>query len=209
MNSASALATGINRAREWGASPSTSLGSSWRSSSPCSLHDAVSTGLGAGGPIQITVRRASGAKGAGGDISAASRWIETVGPAESSQRRTDRARRARIYGDATDDAGLEAYPLVAGTDRHAGFCGQHHRYIDGAFVPQPSVISINSAAASLAVTMMLSAVTGVPVGTRNQRIRFEAGIVSRVAVDSRTSCPVCSPLGALGRADSFDPPGRR
>ena len=83
------------------------------------------------------------------------------------------------------------------------------RYIDGAFVPQPSVISINSAAASLAVTMMLSAVTGVPVGTRNQRIRFEAGIVSRVAVDSRTSCPVCSPLGALGRADSFDPPGRR
>jgi molybdopterin/thiamine biosynthesis adenylyltransferase len=83
------------------------------------------------------------------------------------------------------------------------------RYIDGAFVPQPSVISINSTAASLAVTMMLAAVTGVPVGTRNQRIRFEAGIVSRVTVDSRASCPVCSPLGALGRADSFDPPGRR
>jgi molybdopterin/thiamine biosynthesis adenylyltransferase len=83
------------------------------------------------------------------------------------------------------------------------------RYIDGAFVPQPSVISINSTAASLAVTMMLSAVTGVPVGTRNQRIRFEAGIVGRVVVDSRASCPVCSPLGALGRADSFDPPGRR
>jgi|ERR1051326_2652646 molybdopterin/thiamine biosynthesis adenylyltransferase len=83
------------------------------------------------------------------------------------------------------------------------------RYVDGAVIPQPSVISINSTAASLAVTMMLSAVAGIPVGTRNQRIRFEGGIVSRVAIDSRTSCPVCSASGALGRADSFDPPGRR
>jgi hypothetical protein len=83
------------------------------------------------------------------------------------------------------------------------------RYIDGAHVAQPAVVSINSATASLAVTMMLSAVTGVPLATRNQRIRFESGVVGGVAVHAREFCPVCSTSGALARADSFASPGRR
>jgi molybdopterin/thiamine biosynthesis adenylyltransferase len=82
-------------------------------------------------------------------------------------------------------------------------------YIDGAEVPQPAVISINSAAASMAVTMMLAAVTGIPVASRHQRIRFETGVVTRVSVAARSACPVCSTGGALGRADHFQSPGRR
>jgi len=83
------------------------------------------------------------------------------------------------------------------------------RYVDGDPVPQPAVISINSTTASLAVTMMLSAVTGIPIAARNQRLRFESGVVTRISVDARRSCPVCSPVGALGRADSFASPGRQ
>lgn len=81
------------------------------------------------------------------------------------------------------------------------------RYIDGARVPQPAVISINTVTAGFAVSMMLSMVTSIP-GPRNQRIRFESGTVSCVEVERRASCPVCSTMGALGRADSFIPPGR-
>jgi molybdopterin-synthase adenylyltransferase len=81
-------------------------------------------------------------------------------------------------------------------------------YIVGAPVRQPAVISINSTVASLAVTMMLSAVTGVPVVTRHQRLRLEAGIVSPVEGMKNATCPVCSAPGALVRGDSWPRPGR-
>src|ERR1041385_1695289 len=165
MNSASTLATGISRARECGASPSTSSGSSWRNSSPCSSHDAVSTGFGPGGPIQITVRRAPGAKRPVVDISTTSWRIETISTPERPRSRADRARRARIDGDPTDDSALEANALVAGTDGYAGYCGQHHGYCqrsgravygdhrrlrnDGAInvtIPRPSILGQEIAA---------------------------------------------------------------
>ena len=82
------------------------------------------------------------------------------------------------------------------------------QYIVGAPTAQPAVISINSAASSLAVTMFLAAVTGVPVGTRNQRLRLESGMVSRVDIAPRPDCPVCSPSGTSARGDSWPMPGR-
>jgi molybdopterin/thiamine biosynthesis adenylyltransferase len=82
------------------------------------------------------------------------------------------------------------------------------RYIIGAPTPQPAVVSINGAASSLAVTMFLSAITGVPYGARNQRLRLESGIVSRIEATPRADCPVCSPRGALARGDSWPMPGR-
>lgn len=85
---------------------------------------------------------------------------------------------------------------------------ERDQYIQGAVVPQPAVISINSATASLAVTMMLSAFTGMPGAARNQRIRFESGTVSRIAVDPQPACPVCSSTGAVRRGDSLAMPGR-
>jgi molybdopterin/thiamine biosynthesis adenylyltransferase len=81
-------------------------------------------------------------------------------------------------------------------------------YISGAVVPQPAVISINSAAASLAVTMFLSAVTGVPVASRAQRLRLESGVVSNVSTTPDPACPWCASSGALGRGDTWPMPGR-
>jgi molybdopterin/thiamine biosynthesis adenylyltransferase len=82
------------------------------------------------------------------------------------------------------------------------------QYIVGAPTAQPAVISINSAASSLVVTMLLAAVTGVPVATRNQRLRLESGIVSRVEIQPRPDCPVCSKSGTSARGDSWPMPGR-
>ena len=83
-------------------------------------------------------------------------------------------------------------------------------YIPGQIEPQPSVISINSAASALAVTMLLSAITGggVPVGARHQRLRLETGIVTRVETAPAPGCPWCSPVGAFARGDSWPMPGR-
>jgi len=83
------------------------------------------------------------------------------------------------------------------------------QYIVGNEVIQPAVISINGATASLAVTMMLATVTGIPVAARNQRLRLEAGLVSRLSVAANPDCPICSAAGALGRGDAFTFPGRR
>lgn len=82
------------------------------------------------------------------------------------------------------------------------------RYIVGLPTPAPAVISINGAVSSLAVTMLLSAVTGVPYATRNQRLRLEVGVVSRVDTAPRQECPNCSAVGALARGDSWPMPGR-
>jgi molybdopterin-synthase adenylyltransferase len=82
------------------------------------------------------------------------------------------------------------------------------QYIVGVPTPQPAVISINSTASSLAVTMFLSAVTGIPMAARNVRLRLETGIVSRVESRATAGCPVCSGTGASGRGDSWTSPGR-
>lgn len=79
-------------------------------------------------------------------------------------------------------------------------------YIVGAPTPQPAVISINGTASSLAVTMMLSATTGIPVAARHQRLRLETGVVTRVDAESQPGCPVCS--AALACGDTWPMPGR-
>jgi hypothetical protein len=81
-------------------------------------------------------------------------------------------------------------------------------YIMGAPTPQPAVISINGSAASLAVTMLLSAVAGVPVAARNQQLRLELGVVRRVEAAAQAGCPVCSPAGAQLAGDRWPRPGR-
>lgn len=83
-------------------------------------------------------------------------------------------------------------------------------YIQGASgaAPQPAVISINSATASLAVTMFLAVVTGMPIDARHQRLRLETGQVVRVEVPCQPGCPVCGRMGAQGRGDAWPAPGR-
>jgi len=81
-------------------------------------------------------------------------------------------------------------------------------YILGTAIPQPSVISINSLAASNAVTMFLGAVVGMPVPSRHQRLRLQVGTTADVHVDQNPACYVCGPLGAVGRGDTWSVPGR-
>ncbi|MES2523232.1 MAG: ThiF family adenylyltransferase [Gemmatimonadota bacterium] len=81
-------------------------------------------------------------------------------------------------------------------------------YIVGAAVPQPAVISLNSATASLAVSMFLAAVTGIPLASRHLRLRFDAGKTSSVSTTPAPTCPWCSAHGYLLRGDQWMPPGR-
>jgi molybdopterin/thiamine biosynthesis adenylyltransferase len=75
-------------------------------------------------------------------------------------------------------------------------------------VAQPAVISINSTASSLAVTMLLSAVSGVPFAARYVRLRLETGRVVPVTVEAGPECPVCGPDGYFRRGDTWPRPGR-
>jgi molybdopterin/thiamine biosynthesis adenylyltransferase len=81
-------------------------------------------------------------------------------------------------------------------------------YIVGAAEPQPAVISLNSTVASLGVTMMISAVAGLPVGARHQLILFNKGIVRAAAADPSPECVICSIRGVLARGDTWPMAGR-
>ena len=81
-------------------------------------------------------------------------------------------------------------------------------YIVGAVEPQPAVISLNGTVASLGVTMMLSAIVGLPVPVRHQLVLFNRGIVRAAASDPLPQCVGCSLSGALARGDSWPMPGR-
>lgn len=81
-------------------------------------------------------------------------------------------------------------------------------YIPGAAEVQPSVISLNGTVASLGVTMMLSAMVGLPVAARHQIVRFDRGVVRSVTQEPQPDCIVCSTRGALGRGDSWPLPTR-
>ncbi len=81
-------------------------------------------------------------------------------------------------------------------------------YIVGAVEPQPAVISLNSTVASLGVTMMLSAVVGLPGPVRHQLVLFNRGVVRAVASDPLPKCVVCSINGMLARGDTWPMAGR-
>jgi molybdopterin/thiamine biosynthesis adenylyltransferase len=82
------------------------------------------------------------------------------------------------------------------------------RYIVGAPVPQPAVISLNSQVSSAAVTMFLSAVTGMPAKARLLTFDAMRGIVRPVSAEPRPQCIVCSHGGALGQGARWSLPTR-
>lgn len=82
-------------------------------------------------------------------------------------------------------------------------------YIDGLHEPQPAVISLNSTVASLAVTMMLGAVTPVPAGPRHQHYDGIRGQVRVKEEKVREGCITCSSQGSLARGSSWELPVRR
>jgi molybdopterin/thiamine biosynthesis adenylyltransferase len=75
-------------------------------------------------------------------------------------------------------------------------------YIVGSAVPAPAVMSINATVASLAVTMLLSTVTGLPGDARHLLYDAIAGRLRVIAPQCQPDCFMCSPVGALARGDS-------
>lgn len=82
-------------------------------------------------------------------------------------------------------------------------------YISGIREPQPSVISLNSTVASLAVTMFLAATAGIPSKARFQLYNAISGNLRGVVNLPNPVCVVCSSNGALGRGDEWPLPARR
>lgn len=80
-------------------------------------------------------------------------------------------------------------------------------YVTGAAVTQPAVISLNSTISSAAVTMFLSAVTGIPSRPRMLSYDGKLGTMRAVAMEPRTNCVTCSQ--ALGRGKSWKLPTRQ
>ena len=68
--------------------------------------------------------------------------------------------------------------------------------------PQPAVISLNATMCSLATTMFLSAVAGIPVEARYQRYDGLKGVVKRAVGSADSSCLLCSTHGVFGLGDS-------
>lgn len=93
------------------------------------------------------------------------------------------------------------------------FMSESERSADPYFIgegePQPAVVSLNSTVSSLAVTMFLGAVTGIPAAARYQNYDGIAGSVRPVHVPIDPNCVVCSPRGALGRGGEWALPSRR
>lgn len=76
-------------------------------------------------------------------------------------------------------------------------------YIVGAHEPAPAVISLNSTMSSQAVTMFLSAVTGIPGNARMLTYNAITGATRPAMINPHPSCYICSPKGGLARADEW------
>jgi molybdopterin/thiamine biosynthesis adenylyltransferase len=98
------------------------------------------------------------------------------------------------------DPGAIRREMMSPEQRHAD------PYFSGTAEPQPAVISLNSTVASLAVTMFLGAVTGIPMSARAQLYDGIRGTTKPFAVTRDPTCIVCSPAGALARGDSWSLP---
>ncbi len=94
------------------------------------------------------------------------------------------------------------------TDLMTDYERQADPYFIGATVPQPAVMSLNATIASLAVTMFLGAVVGIPVDARFQLYDAIRGTVRPVLHNPVAACVVCSQRGALGRGDEWPLPTR-
>lgn len=81
-------------------------------------------------------------------------------------------------------------------------------YFVGATSPQPAVISLNGTVASAAVTMFLSATTGIPSDARWVHYDAMRGSMRALMFAPQTDCIVCSEQGALGRGSSWPLPTR-
>jgi molybdopterin-synthase adenylyltransferase len=88
-------------------------------------------------------------------------------------------------------------------DMMTSFERQADQYIIGAHEPAPAVMSLNSTVASLAITMFLSFVTGVPAPARHLIYNALTSTLRAVRCQRQKNCYICSKSGSLGRGDSW------
>lgn len=82
-------------------------------------------------------------------------------------------------------------------------------YFNGEGEATPSVISLNSTASSLAISMFMGSALGVPMEARLQIYDGIKGSVRSAQIQPVGGCVVCSVSGMLARGDSAPLPGRR
>jgi molybdopterin/thiamine biosynthesis adenylyltransferase len=100
------------------------------------------------------------------------------------------------------DAGEVRRDLMTAFERKAD------PYFVGAREPAPAVMSLNGTVASLAVTMMLSVIVGIPSGGRHLFYNARTSSLRSARVPPDSNCFCCSRSGALGRGDSWPLNGR-
>lgn len=76
-------------------------------------------------------------------------------------------------------------------------------YIQGAREPAPAVMSLNGTVASIAVTMLLSVVTGIPVKPRHILYNAINSVLRHVGVTPIANCYICSRSGSFARGDAW------
>ena len=83
-------------------------------------------------------------------------------------------------------------------------------FSDGVGIHQPAVISLTSTIASIAVTMFLSIVTGIPANARGQYYDGNLGKVRPITMNPHPTCVTCSSeCGVFGRGLEVSLPTRR
>src|SRR5258708_1100443 len=93
-------------------------------------------------------------------------------------------------------------------DMMTAFERQADPYIQGVREPAPAVMSLNSTVASLAITMMLSVVTGMPVKARHALYNAIASTLRTARAHPKADSYICSRVGSLARGDSWPVFGR-
>lgn len=114
---------------------------------------------------------------------------------------------SRVQMVAPGLACLACHPLLSPDAVRRDLMSQRAReadpYIVGFQEPQPAVVSINGACTSAAVTMFLTALTGLPGRARHLVGRPLDGTVRAAIAEPREGCVVCGPANAFRRADSW------
>jgi molybdopterin/thiamine biosynthesis adenylyltransferase len=93
-------------------------------------------------------------------------------------------------------------------DMMTAFERQTDPYIQGSREPAPAVISLNGTVSSLAVTMFLAVVTGIPMQARHVLYNAITSVMRAVRATPKDDCYVCSRRGAFARGDSWPIFGR-
>lgn len=94
-------------------------------------------------------------------------------------------------------------PNAVRRDMMTAFERQADPYIQGAREPAPAVMSLNGTVVSLAVTMFLSMITGMPVNARHLLYNAVRSVLRNVRANPDPGCFICSRSGSFARGDSW------